>query len=360
MMDASTLTQPRKKNMACMGGRRLSRGMFCAVMCLLFPLAADAQRVEISPEMAARLERFDARVESGHQAVLAAQVSGSVVQVLVHAGDHVTAGQVLLRLDSATAIHMVEAGAAQSRAAQARLAEAGKDYSRAQILRSQDYISQAAMDKAEAHYQSLKAQAEAALAQAQSSLSEAGHYTIRAPFDGTVIDVPVTQGDMAMPGRFLVSLYDPRSLRITADVPQGAMIQSLDLAAIHVEVPGLGNGHQWLRPLSLKMLPSVNPETHTEQVRVDIEPVPGILPGEFARLWMPSREMKVSSVWVPVGAIVHRAEMTGVYVRDQAGRSLLRQVRTGQMNGDQVEILSGVSQGEQVIPDARTAFSAGH
>ncbi len=346
--------------MTCAGGWRVSGAAFFVAACMLAPLMASAQDVEISPEKTAILERFDARIESGHQARLAAQVSGSVVQVLVHAGDHVSAGQILLRLDSAAANHLAEAGAAQSRAAQARLAEAGKDYSRAKVLRSQDYISQAALDKAEAHYQSLKAQAEAEWAQAQSSLSEAGHYIIRAPFDGTVIDVPATLGDMAMPGQILVSLYDPRALRISADVPHGALIQPLDLAAIRVEVPGLGNGHQWLHPLSIKVLPSVNPETHTEQVRVDVESVPGILPGEFARLWMPSREMKVSPVWVPEEAIVHRAEMTGVYVRDKNGRPLLRQVRTGQVSNDRVEILSGVSSGEQVIPDAGTAFSGGH
>ncbi len=345
--------------MTCTGGWRFSRKGLFVVICLIIPVVSNAQGTEVSLEAAAHLDRFDARVESERQAVLSAQVSGSVVQVLVHAGDHVAAGQVLLRLDSAAAVHMAEAGAAQSRAAQARLAEAGKDYSRAKALRAQDYISQAAMDKAEAHFQSLKAQAEAELAQAQSSLSEAGHYTIRAPFDGVVKDVPITLGDMAMPGRILVSLYDPRALRITADIPHDAMSSSLDMTAIRVELQGPGNTHQWLHPLALKVLPSVNPETHTEQVRVNVEPVPGILPGEFALLWMPSGRVGVSPTWVPAGAIVHHAEMTGVYVRNKDGRPLLRQVRTGQVSNGQVEVLSGVSRGEQVIPDAGLAFSGG-
>jgi multidrug efflux pump subunit AcrA (membrane-fusion protein) len=55
-----------------------------------------------------------------------------------------------------------------------------------------------------------------------------------------------------------------------------------------------------------------------------------------------------------LSAIVRRAEMTGVYVMDAQGKPRLRQVRLGRVNGLNVEILSGVSTGEQVVTDPAT------
>ena len=79
----------------------------------------------------------------------------------------------------------------------------------------------------------------------------------------------------------------------------------------------------------------------------------------FVRAWFPSGDATHGALWVPLGAVVHRAEMTGVYVRDREGNPLLRQVRLGRVLGQQVEILSGVSPGEPVVPDAQRALTQG-
>ena len=62
------------------------------------------------------------------------------------------------------------------------------------------------------------------------------------------------------------------------------------------------------------------------------------------------------AVTVPRGAIVRRAEMTGVYVLGEGGKPLLRQVRLGRAEGDRVEVLSGVAPGEQVVVDPQSAL----
>jgi multidrug efflux pump subunit AcrA (membrane-fusion protein) len=62
-----------------------------------------------------------------------------------------------------------------------------------------------------------------------------------------------------------------------------------------------------------------------------------------------------SNVQVPLVAIVRRAEMTGVYVVSAEGRPVLRQVRLGRIEGDQVEILSGLMPGERVASDPQAA-----
>ncbi len=58
---------------------------------------------------------------------------------------------------------------------------------------------------------------------------------------------------------------------------------------------------------------------------------------------------------VPQAAVVRRAELTALYVLDSAGKPVLRQVRLGRPDGDQVEILSGLSAGERVATDPQAA-----
>ena len=84
----------------------------------------------------------------------------------------------------------------------------------------------------------------------------------------------------------------------------------------------------------------------------------------FARLWLPTAGVGAAAgvtaapLTVAVSAIVRRAEMTGVYVLDPAGKPVLRQVRLGRSEGGQVEVLSGLMPGERVVSDPQAAARA--
>lgn len=60
-------------------------------------------------------------------------------------------------------------------------------------------------------------------------------------------------------------------------------------------------------------------------------------------------------VWIPAQAVVRRAEMTGVYVPAANGQPQLRQVRLGPVQGDQIEVLSGLRPGDQVALEPQKA-----
>ena len=101
--------------------------------------------------------------------------------------------------------------------------------------------------------------------------------------------------------------------------------------------------------------------THTVRVRAELPAsVQGVVPGMFARLWLPTAGAadQGERVTVPVSAIVRRAEMTGLYVQDGSGKPLLRQVRLGRVEGDRVEVLSGVAPGDAVVLDPLSATRA--
>jgi RND family efflux transporter MFP subunit len=297
---------------------------------------------------------FDGVVQAVRQTVLAAQVAGAVVSLDVKTGDMVKAGQVLLRLDARAAEQTASAGAAQVLAARAALEAAAKEFERQKMLFQQNYISQAALDRAEAQFKTSQAEAAAQLATAGASRTQSAFYVVRAPYDGVVAEVPVVLGDMAMPGRPLLTVYDPRALRVSAAVPQTAAASLKPGQVPQVELPGVTAGR--ITPVRVQWLPRVDPATHSLEVWLDLPAgLPGVAPGMFARAWLPADGSAGPRFYVPLQAVVRRAEMTAVYVLGADGRPLLRQVRLGRADADKIEVLAGVSAGERVALEPQAA-----
>ncbi len=255
---------------------------------------------------------FDGVVEAVRQTVLASQVAGSVVALDVRAGSRVKAGQVLVRLDARAAEQQAGAAAAQVQAARAAQEAATRELDRQRQLFQKSYISQAALDRAEAQFKATQAEAAAQLASAGAALTQSGFYSIKAPYDGIVADVAVVLGDMAMPGRPLLTLYDPAALRVTAAVPQSAAAHIGSGNALQAEVPGAAAGR--VVPVRWNLLPAVNPATHTLELRLDLPAGVAAVPGMFARAWLPGGTSVSPRFSVPARAVVRRAELTGLYV----------------------------------------------
>ncbi|MEO8124509.1 MAG: efflux RND transporter periplasmic adaptor subunit [Burkholderiales bacterium] len=311
---------------------------------------------------AAQGRAFDGVVEAVRQTVVAAQVPGAVTALDVKAGDVVKAGQVLARIDARAAEQTAASSEAQVKSAQAMLDVARKDYERQQQLFKKDYISQAALERAESQFKATQAHAAALLSQAGAARTQSGFYVVRAPYAGIVAEVPVAVGDMAMPGRALLTIYEAGALRVTAAVPQSALVnggqggQSGEVKGAKVEFPALPADRRWFAAPSAQVLPTVDAATHSVTLRI---PLPadfqGAAPGSFARVWLPGAADASAQLAIPASAVVRRAEMTGVYVVDAKGMPQLRQVRLGRATGDSVEVLAGVAAGERVALDPQAA-----
>ena len=185
---------------------------------------------------------FDGVVQAVRQTAVAAQVAGAVVALQVKAGDTVKAGQVLLRLDARAAEQTAAAGAAQVQAARAAQHAATQDLQRQQQLFHQGYISRAALDRAEAQHKTAQAEATAQIAAAGAARTQSGFYVVKAPYDGVVSEVAVVLGDMAMPGRPLLTVYDPSSLRVSVAVPHTVAARLKAGLSMQVELPGTTSG----------------------------------------------------------------------------------------------------------------------
>jgi len=320
--------------------------------------ACDSPAPPVAPRPAAKLATAtvelrevdittsaEAVVEAVRQSTVSAQVSGRIVDIRFDVGDRVQKGDVILRIDERAASQAVAASEAQVREAEAGLTNARAQYERTKQLVAQKFVSQAALDKAEADFKAAESRMKATLAGAGAAATEKSFTTIVAPYGGVVSARHVQLGEMAAPGKPLLTGFDPSTLRVVATVASAQVAAIQAGAKARIEVPSL---ERWVEVKSVTVVPSADPRTHTTQVRLDL-PVDakGLLPGVFARA-----HFVVGSaprLMVPRPAVLRRSEVTAVYVVDDKGEPRLRQVRIGSASDEiSVEVLAGLKAGEKV------------
>lgn len=291
----------------------------------------------------------EAVIEAVRQATVASQVQGRVLEAKVDAGARVRQGEVLMRIDTREADQAVAVAAANVAAAQARLGDARLGLERARSLKARNFVSAAAVDQAQAAYDAALAQQKAAEAGRAQAAASRGFATVTSPLNGVVAQRLTEAGEMAQPGRPLLIVYEPGSLRAVADVPQ-ARLAELAKAGMkaRVEFPESG---RWLDAASVVVLPAADPRTHTARVRVNLPAeVAGVVPGMAARVHFAVGE--APRLAVPAAAVLRRGELTGIYVADGKGGFSLRQLRLGNALDDgSVEVLAGLAGGESVALD---------
>lgn len=297
----------------------------------------------------------DAVVEAVRQSTVSAQIAGRIVELPFDVGDIVHKGQVVARIDERAASQALAASEAQAHAAEASLANARAVYERSRTLFAQGFISQSALDKAQADFRAAESQMKAMLAGAGQAQTERSFATIVAPYAGVVSARLVQLGEMATPGKALMTGFDPTSLRVVATVASGQLAAIPPSARVRVEIPA---AQRWVEARSFTILPSADPRTHVAQVRIELpDDVKGVFPGMFARAhFSVGREPRLM---VPREAVVRRSELTAVYVLPAIGAPQLRQVRLGSVaDASGVEVLAGLRPGEKVALDPVRAASA--
>ena len=301
----------------------------------------------------ASTQSIDAVVEAVRQTQLSAQVAGAVIGVNVKAGDRVKVGQVLISLDARNATDTATANQALVEAAKSSWLLASRDWERQKQLFEKQYISQAALERAQTQKEAAQARLQAAEAQARVANHQESFYQITAPYSGIVSELNTALGDMALPGKPLLTVYDPQALRLRAFVPQSLRSQLAANVKLGFELTETGTSqttslYEWLSV--------TDPATHTVELRIPLQNLGvGIQPGQFARIWLPvkaAEDQGAQRIWIPVSATVKRAEMTGVYVQKANGEFGLRQVRLGETHNNLVEVLSGLNPNEHVARDA--------
>lgn len=283
-------------------------------------------------------------IEAAQQSTVSAQIAGRVKDVYFDVGDRVKKGQLILRIDQREAAQVVAGSQALVMQTQAALQNAKSTYERARQLYTQKFISQAALDKAQADYKVALAQAAVSEAGAGQSALVQGYTEVTAPYGGVVSARHVEVGEMVTIGKPLMTGFDPAQLRATVDVPQQQLPELSVRPQAMVEFPGLQRS---IRALAVTILPLADASTHTTPVRLSLPPGEvGVYPGMSVRIHFLLG--KSSKLLIPANSVVHRSEVVAVYVVDERNVVSLRQVRVGKAVAEGVEVLAGLKAGERV------------
>jgi len=365
--------------------------------------ASPPQKVKIEKAQASPVENtYEAMgtVRSKTISVLSSQVLGRIVSIHVREGDRVKAGQLLVEIDdremkaqleksraglkeSQFALDEIEkairGGEAEKKAVDARLALASSTLDRYKGLferrsvSSQEFdevqtkntAAKADADQASERLQALLAkknqiiaridQAKADTVNAEASLS---HTRILSPIDGIVTAKPADVGQMAAPGTPLLSVEDETRYRLEALVEE-SRIGRIHLGdPVSVSIDALGQ-----KPIAgqvSEIVPALDPASRSYIIKIDLRsPDSSTLfrSGLFGKVRFNTGTKKVLTV--PVQSVLERGQLTFVYVVDPAKIAHMRLIQTGKTYGDRVEVLSGLSEGDQVILEPLSAVKDG-
>jgi len=281
------------------------------------------------------------------------KVAGRIEELKADTCDQVKTGQVLARIDSDLQAAGLKQAQAARAVAQVVLADAERDWKRAEELFRQAVVNEQVRDKARAGRDLAErglAQAEAAVLAAQVGLDET---TIRATIDGTVTHRYFDKGDFVSPGQPLFAIQDLRTVKVLASVPQADLLRLVPGASrARVTVEGAGEG---LEALVSKVEPALDPATLSAPIEIRVEnrrrQAPAAAPANAcAASWllfsgMSARveliiEGRADAPVLPLEAIRNDGRKDFVFVLDPAGATVQRlDVKLGKLGAGDGEMV---------------------
>ena len=296
-------------------------------------------------------------LEPEREAVLRAQVSGSVLQTYADQGQGVGPGTVLARIDASGIQDAYTSARAQVVAARNTADIASKDMARNEKLLAAGAIAERDIEQSR---RSLIA-AQAALEDANSRLASAERQyrstTVTAPFAGIVSDRPVSPGDVVQPGTALYTVVDPSSMRLEASVP------AEQLSLIRVGVPVVFTvsgypGRQFVGHIT-RVNPTADPTTRQVRIYVSIPNAGRTLVGGLFASGRVSTATKNGLV-VPAAAVDVRGTQP-VVTRVKGGKAEHVNVSIGltDKSTETTEILAGLMAGDTLLLGAAQGITPG-
>jgi RND family efflux transporter MFP subunit len=297
-------------------------------------------------------------VEAERTTAVSSRVVALVTGVYADLGDLVRAGQPLLSIDPTAAegqVAQAEGALAQAQAA-STLAE--RNLARFEALAKSAAASELELDAARMQRDQAQGavdQAKGAVAAARSVAKES---RVVAPYAGRVAARSVEVGDLATPGRPLMTIESATGRRLRIAVPESlaaaATLKPGTPIAVALDAradPGRFEG------TIVEIAPGPDSATHTVTAKIDLGALE-VGAGAAGRAWIPAGER--AQVLVPARALVESGGLTLVVVREADGRAASRVVTVGERRSDgKVEILSGLAGGESVALGLSSAPHAG-
>jgi len=287
-------------------------------------------------------------IKSRRSATLQPQVDGRLTGISVKSGDHIQAGQVMMTIDPLHQQASVDAQLATERQKKAVLYYNTLQYGRQKKLFDDGIVSRDLFEQAQQAFENSKADYESAVASRKTQEEQLAYYTIRAPFDGVVGDVPVHIGDYVSASTVLTTLDENKDLEAYIFVPTERAPQ----LKMGLEVDLMDTSGKLLEKSRIDFLsPQVDNSLQGILVKAPVH-----LSLEMLRN---AQLVKARIVWttspmavVPVLAVTRQGGQSFVFVaRQQGGHYFAAQtpVTLGDTVGNTYSVTSGLNAGDRVI-----------
>jgi multidrug efflux pump subunit AcrA (membrane-fusion protein) len=347
--------------------------------------AVEAQEVKVVEKNSG--DGYKATLEAYQQGIVSSKTSAKVVSVSVENGQYVNAGDTIATLDDQDIQNSIKSAQAQlqiceqqlnasqqqlnsSQVAMEKLKinvdDAQRNYDRQKTLFDRKAISQtdlesyektlntaqadynsgnASIETAKANIETAKANIEAQKVNIEKYQSDLGNAVIKAPISGVISDKSLNIGQVASQGSTLAKINDISSVNATIQVPQ-EKINTIKIGqAATVKVDGNDTEYSGIVQ-NIDLSADTSARVFNCKIKIDNSDKT-LYPGVFAKVELISGE-KVEMITVPINALVGSEGNYSVFINDN-GKAKKQKVTIGETDENNVEITSGVQNGDKVI-----------
>lgn len=289
-----------------------------------------------------RVESVPAGVRAQETTRISSRIIARIDKIHVRAGDRVTKGQPLITLESSAIQAQIAQENARVASIQAQLDEARLTLQRTKSLKDKGLASNSDLDKAQANFSKLSSDLQAALQSEKQARTALSYSNIVSPIDGRIVERSSEPGNMASPGQPLLSLYNPLSLLVEANVRESLAIALKIGQQITLKIDAL---NKTITANISEKVPAADPNARSFVVKANIPFDQDLLPGMFAR--MDIELENIEQLMIPAQYISTYGQLNMVWVF-QDKRLSRRFVRVGDRIDKDIVVVSGLEIGEVI------------
>jgi len=288
-------------------------------------------------------------VEAEKNANISTRLMGEVLKVSVKIGDKVRQGDLLLSINSADLKAKKAQVKAQISQANSAFINAKKDYERFTQLFKEKSATQKELDNITTNFEQAKAGLEAAKQMQNEVGANLAYADIKAPFDGIITGKFINNGDLANPGIPLLSMENNSNYLVKTYVNENQIGQIKNGDKVHVVIK---SSNQQLMGIVSEISISSKDSGGLYLVKIKLSKPEKVYSGMFASIIFSNSETKNASLFIPKSTLIYQGQLTGIYTVSMQNTAILRWLRLGKIEGNQVEVLSGLTADEKIITQA--------
>jgi RND family efflux transporter MFP subunit len=321
------------------------------------PPPREVEVVQLAPSQVRDTSEYLGTLQSRQSVTVLPQVAGAVRKIHVRPGQKVEAGTPLVEVDAREEVAALESAQAQQSSSQVNLDLARRTLTRTQALYKEGLASAQELERVQAQVDAAEASARASSAQVSQREVQLQYHVVRAPFAGTVGDVPVRVGDFVGATTPLTSVAQADVLEVSVAVP------SERARTLKPETPIElldSQGKVLLTSTVFFVAPQADPRTQLVEVKAAFRNTVGLRPSELVRtrLIYSIRD----ALQLPALAVVRQSGQPFAFVvQEKEGKLVVerRLIKLGALGEMAYVVEEGLKEGERVAVSSLQALRDG-